>query len=134
MLRMTGRTVLTVEDDASIRRGIVDALTFSGYRVIEAKDGKEGLEAALHREFPMRQLEAMLGAYLRNPSPQVAGISKCWNGKRREGTGRFRREEEIVLPYDNGGVFPIEAHAGGAQTENAIGRAVGRISPAAKTG
>ncbi len=57
---MSGRTILTVEDDASIRRGIVDALTFSGYRVIEAKDGKEGLEAALHREYDLLLLDLVL--------------------------------------------------------------------------
>lgn len=57
---MSSRTILTVEDDASIRRGIVDALTFSGYRVIEAKDGKEGLEAALHREYDLLLLDLVL--------------------------------------------------------------------------
>lgn len=57
---MSGRTILTIEDDASIRRGIVDALTFSGYRVIEAKDGKEGLEAALHREYDLLLLDLVL--------------------------------------------------------------------------
>jgi two-component system alkaline phosphatase synthesis response regulator PhoP len=57
---MSGRTILTVEDDASIRRGIVDALTFAGYRVIEAKDGKEGLEAALHREYDLLLLDLVL--------------------------------------------------------------------------
>lgn len=57
---MSSRTILTVEDDASIRRGIVDALTFSGYHVIEAKDGKEGLDAALHREYDLLLLDLVL--------------------------------------------------------------------------
>jgi DNA-binding response OmpR family regulator len=39
-------TVLVVEDDAAIRRGVVDALKFSGYSVREAGDGRAGLEAA----------------------------------------------------------------------------------------
>jgi DNA-binding response OmpR family regulator len=39
-------TVLVVEDDAAIRRGVVDALKFSGYSVREAADGKSGLDAA----------------------------------------------------------------------------------------
>ena len=30
------RQVLTIEDDSAIRRGIVDALEFAGYAVIEA--------------------------------------------------------------------------------------------------
>src|SRR5690349_2136699 len=39
--------VLVVEDDPAIRRGLVDALRFSGYSVREAPDGQAGLEAAL---------------------------------------------------------------------------------------
>lgn len=39
-------TLLVVEDDSAIRRGLVDALRFAGYSVREAVDGKEGLEAA----------------------------------------------------------------------------------------
>src|SRR5690606_25759266 len=35
-----------IEDDAAIRRGLVDALRFAGYAVSEAADGREGLEAA----------------------------------------------------------------------------------------
>ena len=40
-------TVLVVEDDAAIRRGLCDALKFSGYAVREAPDGEAGLSAAL---------------------------------------------------------------------------------------
>jgi two-component system, OmpR family, alkaline phosphatase synthesis response regulator PhoP len=40
-------TVLVVEDDPAIRRGLVDALKFSGYAVREAADGEAGLQAAL---------------------------------------------------------------------------------------
>ena len=39
--------VLVVEDDAAIRRGIVDCLRFAGYEVFEAGDGEEGLSTAL---------------------------------------------------------------------------------------
>lgn len=40
-------TVLVVEDDPAIRRGLCDALTFSGYQTREAPDGEAGLAAAL---------------------------------------------------------------------------------------
>lgn len=40
-------TLLVVEDDAAIRRGLVDSLTFAGYAVREAGDGRAGLAAAL---------------------------------------------------------------------------------------
>lgn len=39
-------TVLVVEDDAAVRRGVVDALAFAGYRVLEAADGRAGLATA----------------------------------------------------------------------------------------
>lgn len=38
------RTVVVVEDEEAIRRGIVDALTMAGFKTIEAGDGVAGLE------------------------------------------------------------------------------------------
>jgi hypothetical protein len=35
-VRMSSKQVLVIEDDASIRRGLVDALTFSGYEVLQS--------------------------------------------------------------------------------------------------
>lgn len=40
-------TVLIVEDDAAIRRGIVDALQFEGYATLESGRGEQGLALAL---------------------------------------------------------------------------------------
>ncbi|NUQ67987.1 MAG: response regulator transcription factor [Phycisphaerales bacterium] len=40
-------TVLVIEDDAPIRRGLADALAFAGYATLEAGDGRAGLDAAL---------------------------------------------------------------------------------------
>lgn len=40
------RTVVVVEDEDAIRRGIVDALRVAGFEAIEAGDGEAGLEAA----------------------------------------------------------------------------------------
>lgn len=37
------KTVVVVEDEDSIRRGVVDTLTVAGYEVIEAADGERGL-------------------------------------------------------------------------------------------
>jgi DNA-binding response OmpR family regulator len=39
-------TVLVVEDDAAIRRGLADALDLAGYAVREASDGLQGLDGA----------------------------------------------------------------------------------------
>jgi len=43
---MPARRVLVIEDDGAIRRGIVDALRFKGYTVIEAGNGRDGLRMA----------------------------------------------------------------------------------------
>jgi two-component system alkaline phosphatase synthesis response regulator PhoP len=44
---MSLATLLVVEDDPAIRRGLADALRFHSYDVREAADGKAGLSAAL---------------------------------------------------------------------------------------
>ena len=53
-------TILTIEDDAAIRRGIVDALRFAGYGVIEAARGDEGLALAVGREYDLLLLDLVL--------------------------------------------------------------------------
>ena len=43
------RLILTIEDDAAIRRGLVDALQFAGYAVDQAKSAQDGLSKAIAR-------------------------------------------------------------------------------------
>lgn len=57
---MTALKVLTVEDDSAIRRGIVDALTFSGYSPLEAADGTVGLQMATTRSYDLLLLDLVL--------------------------------------------------------------------------
>ena len=52
--------ILTIEDDPAIRRGIVDALEFSGYRVLESADGNDGLEKAIGCEYDLLLLDLAL--------------------------------------------------------------------------
>jgi DNA-binding response OmpR family regulator len=54
------QTILTVEDDAAIRRGIADALTFAGFTVLQAATGNEGLEMALRRNYDLLLLDLVL--------------------------------------------------------------------------
>jgi DNA-binding response OmpR family regulator len=54
------RTVLVVEDDAAIRRGIADALRFGGYAVLESADGKTGLATALGADLELVLLDVLL--------------------------------------------------------------------------
>src|SRR5690606_17625054 len=56
----SSRTVLTIEADAAIRRGIRDALRVAGYRVIDAEDGRVGMERALGRERHLLVLDLVL--------------------------------------------------------------------------
>lgn len=57
---MVTHTILVVEDDRPIREGVVDALTFSGYGVLEAGDGKKGMELALTGSYDLVLLDLVL--------------------------------------------------------------------------
>ena len=57
---MGTRRVLVVEDDAAIRRGIVDALRFGGFEPLERADGPSGLETALSADLDLVLLDVML--------------------------------------------------------------------------
>lgn len=62
---MTGQpknTILVIEDDRSIRQGLVDALTFAEYSVIEAATGRDGLAMALESTIDLVLLDVMLPA------------------------------------------------------------------------
>jgi DNA-binding response OmpR family regulator len=52
--------ILTIEDDAAIRRGIVDALSFAGYQPLEAGDGITGLERAATEAYDLLLLDLVL--------------------------------------------------------------------------
>jgi|FLOH01.1.fsa_nt_gi two-component system, OmpR family, alkaline phosphatase synthesis response regulator PhoP len=52
--------ILVIEDDAAVRRGVVDALGFHGYETSEAVDGPSGLEKALAATPDLVLLDVML--------------------------------------------------------------------------
>lgn len=54
------RRLLVIEDDPGIRQGIVDALEFSGYEVLEAANGTEGLDRAIRLEYDLLLLDLVL--------------------------------------------------------------------------
>jgi DNA-binding response OmpR family regulator len=53
-------TVLVIEDDAAIRRGLTDALRYAGYRVLEADHGDQGLAVALGGGIDLILLDVVL--------------------------------------------------------------------------
>jgi len=57
---MAALQVLTIEDDPAIRRGIVDALRFAGYRPLEADRGDRGLELARTCQLDLLLLDLLL--------------------------------------------------------------------------
>ncbi len=57
---MSKTRVLVVEDDAAIRRGLVDALTFAGFATVEAATGTAGLEMCLARDYDLMLLDLVL--------------------------------------------------------------------------
>ncbi len=54
------QTILTIEDDLAIRRGIVDSLAYHGFQVLEAADGHEGLRKSLHANYDLLLLDLAL--------------------------------------------------------------------------
>jgi len=52
--------ILVIEDDSAIRQGIMDALRFTGYEVLQAADGRNGLEQALRATFDLLLLDLVL--------------------------------------------------------------------------
>ena len=57
---MSARRILVIEDDAAIRRAVVDALTGGGYRADGAGDGESGLQTADSDNFDLVLLDLIL--------------------------------------------------------------------------
>ena len=73
-------TVLIVEDDATMLRGLKDNFEFKGYRVFTAADGEVGLNAALNEKPDLIILDIML--------PKINGYEIC----------RLIRNEKLTMP------------------------------------
>ena len=73
-------TILIIEDDATMLRGLKDNFEFKGYRVLTAADGEEGLEAALSHKPDLIVLDIML--------PKINGYEVC----------RLIRKEDLEMP------------------------------------
>ncbi len=73
-------TVLIVEDDAAMLRGLKDNFAYAGYHVLTAADGETGLETALEAAPDLIVLDIML--------PKVNGYEIC----------RLLRAEKLEMP------------------------------------
>jgi len=66
---MADETILIVEDDPALLRGLKDNFEYSGYRVVTAIDGKAGLAATLDGRADLILLDIML--------PEINGYEVC---------------------------------------------------------
>jgi DNA-binding response OmpR family regulator len=57
---MAKARILVIEDDAAIRRGLVDALAFAGYATLTAEDGDAGFELAVQADCDLILLDLVL--------------------------------------------------------------------------
>lgn len=53
-------TILVVEDDAALRQGVVDALTYAGYQVLSEPDGLAGRATALRARYQLLVLDLVM--------------------------------------------------------------------------
>jgi len=77
---MAGETVLIIEDDPTMLRGLKGNFEFEGYRVATAEDGEKGLDEALSLRPDLIVLDIML--------PKVNGYEIC----------RLLRVEGLEMP------------------------------------
>ncbi len=93
-------TILIIEDDPTMLRGLKDNFEFEGYRVQTAADGDLGLKAALKIQPDLIILDLML--------PKVNGYEIC----------RFLREEKLDMPI-------IMLTAKGQESDKVLGLKLG---------
>lgn len=53
-------TILVIEDDPAVRRGIVDVLEYAGYATLEAADGHAGMDLALKSNYRLLLLDLVM--------------------------------------------------------------------------
>lgn len=73
-------TVLIIEDDSTMLRGLEDNFEYAGYKVLTAADGEAGLNAALDNKPDLIILDIML--------PKINGYEIC----------RLIRKEKLDMP------------------------------------
>ncbi|MGQ0629390.1 MAG: response regulator transcription factor [Phycisphaerales bacterium] len=106
---MPHATVLVVEDDAAIRRGVADALRHSGYAIIEAPDGVQGLDRALSAEVDLVLLDILMPkmdgltvlAHLRKAKPALPVIFLTARGELEDRVKGLKlgADDYVVKPF-----------------------------------
>jgi DNA-binding response OmpR family regulator len=105
----SGKRILVIEDDHSIREGIADALAFHGHSAVQAARGDVGLEKALHAACDLVLLDLVLpGAdglsvlrELRRAQPTLPVIILTARGDEAERVRGLREgaDDYVVKPF-----------------------------------
>lgn len=125
---MSRATVLVVEDDRAIRRGLVDALRFAGYSPLEAGDGDGGLATAIAGDLDLVLLDIVLPGIdgftvlerLREVRPELPVILLTARGQEED------RVRGLGLGADDYVVKPFSARELLARVEAVLRRSPGR--------
>jgi DNA-binding response OmpR family regulator len=135
---MATARVTVIEDEAPIRRGVVDALRASGYDVAEASDGARGLEEASRPGVDLVLLDLLLPRLdglevlreLRKARPSLPVIILTARGTEDD------RVRGLKMGADDYVVKPFSARELLARVEAVLRRAVGRAAevPRARLG
>jgi DNA-binding response OmpR family regulator len=106
---MPPRSILAVEDDPAIRRGVADALQFAGYRIEQAGNACQGRRLAAEQTFDLILLDIVLPdgsgldllAEVRERSPRQGVILLTARGEEQDRVAGLRRgaDDYIVKPF-----------------------------------
>ncbi len=106
---MSKRRIVVVEDDPAIRRGVCDALSLTGYEVIPAVDGEEGLTQAsmpgvdlvlLDLQLPKRDgLDVLIGLRQQKPTLPVIILTARGTEDDRVRGLNLGADDYVVKPF-----------------------------------
>ena len=106
---MDQKKILVVEDDSAIRRGLVDALEFAGYEVLQAGNGNDGMREALRATIDLLMLDLILPGHsgfeileaardARPTLPIIVLTARGEEGDRVKGL-RLGADDYVVKPF-----------------------------------
>lgn len=129
---MNEPTILVVEDDPAVRRGVVDVLEYAGYQVIEAADGGSGMEKALQANYRLMLLDLVLPTHsgfdileaLRRKRPGQAVIILSARGEEND------RVRGLSMGADDYVVKPFSMKELLARVDAVLRRTCERVAPA----
>lgn len=97
------KSILTVDDSASIRQMVTFTLKSSGYEVSEAVDGQDGLEKAKNKSFDM--------IFTDQNMPRMDGLTLI---KNLRNLPQYRTTPILMLTTESGDAMKAQGRAAGA--------------------